>query len=84
MLAVAAITVRNVDDSVRDRLRTRAAANGRSMEAEVRAILTDAVEAPVPDQLGTRIHVRFGHSSGAADLELPVRAERPRPVDLPR
>lgn len=81
---VAAITVRNIDDKVRDRLRTRAAANGRSMEAEVRAILTDAVETPAPDRLGTRIHVRFGRSSGTADLVLPVRTEGPRPVDLPR
>jgi len=40
---VAAVSIRDLDDSVRGRLRFRAARHGRSMEAEVRAILTDAV-----------------------------------------
>jgi plasmid stability protein len=40
---MAALTVRNLPDEVRDRLRTRAAKNGRSMEAEVRAILEAAL-----------------------------------------
>jgi len=40
---MAAITVRNLDEGVRDELRIRAARHGRSMEAEVRAILTAAV-----------------------------------------
>ncbi|MFD4432951.1 Arc family DNA-binding protein [Nocardia sp. NPDC058497] len=43
------MTVRDLPDDVRDRLRLRAASNGRSTEAEVRAILTDAV-APEPDE----------------------------------
>jgi plasmid stability protein len=37
---VATITVRNLDDEVQRRLKRRAADHGRSMEAEVRAILT--------------------------------------------
>ena len=36
---VASITIRNLDDSIKERLRQRAAANGRSMEEEVRNIL---------------------------------------------
>ncbi|WP_433799486.1 FitA-like ribbon-helix-helix domain-containing protein [Actinomycetospora sp. CA-084318] len=40
---MATITVRDLDDEVRSRLRVRAAENGRSMEAEVRAILEAAV-----------------------------------------
>ncbi|QNF93271.1 FitA-like ribbon-helix-helix domain-containing protein [Janibacter indicus] len=40
---MAAITVRNLDDEVRDELRLRAASHGHSMEAEVRSILTAAV-----------------------------------------
>jgi plasmid stability protein len=40
---VAAITVRNLDDDVQRRIKQRAAANNRSMEAEARAILSDAV-----------------------------------------
>ena len=39
---MAAITVRNLDDDVRDRLRLMAAEHGHSMEAEVRSILTAA------------------------------------------
>lgn len=40
---MAAITVRNLDDDVRDGLRLLAASHGRSMEAEARSILTAAV-----------------------------------------
>ena len=39
---MAVLTIRNLPDEVRDRLRMRAAKSGRSMEAEVRAILTQA------------------------------------------
>lgn len=40
---MAAVSIRNLDDCVRDQLRIRAAAHGRSMESEIRAILVDAV-----------------------------------------
>jgi len=43
---MATITVQDVDDDVLRRLRQRAAANGRSLEAEARAILTAAVARP--------------------------------------
>lgn len=46
-LDMAVMTIRDLDDEVRDKLRIRAAHNKRSMEAEVRAILTAAVESPV-------------------------------------
>ena len=39
-----AITVRNVDDALAARLRLRAARHGRSAEAEVRAILAEALK----------------------------------------
>lgn len=42
MESVASITVRNLPDEVRKRLRQRAARAGHSMEAEIREILTDA------------------------------------------
>ena len=42
---MATITVRNLDDDVQRRLKMRAAGNNRSMEAEARAILSDAVAA---------------------------------------
>lgn len=40
--AMAVLTIRNLPDEVRDRLRLRAAQSGRSMEAEVRDILARA------------------------------------------
>lgn len=40
---MATLTIRNLPDDVRDRLRIRAAANGRSMEAEARDLLQRAV-----------------------------------------
>ncbi|SDP30925.1 Phosphopantothenate-cysteine ligase /Phosphopantothenoylcysteine decarboxylase [Phyllobacterium sp. YR620] len=46
---MASITIRNLDDSIKERLRVRAAAHGRSMEEEARIILGDLVEyAPTP------------------------------------
>ncbi|OLT55144.1 Arc family DNA-binding protein [Cellulosimicrobium sp. CUA-896] len=49
---MATLTIRGVDDQVRDRLRERAAAHGRSMEAEVRAILTLAATSTSPVERG--------------------------------
>jgi plasmid stability protein len=40
---MATLTIRNLPDEVRDKLRLRAAQNGRSTEAEVRSLLTQAV-----------------------------------------
>lgn len=40
---MADLSIRNLDDRVRELLRRRAASHGRSMEAEIRAILTEAV-----------------------------------------
>jgi plasmid stability protein len=40
---MATLNIRNVPESVRTSLRLRAARNGRSMEAEVRTILAEAV-----------------------------------------
>jgi plasmid stability protein len=40
---MAALTIRNLDEGLKERLRIRAATNGRSMEDEVRVILRDVV-----------------------------------------
>ena len=39
---MANLTIRKLDDAIRDELRLRAARNGRSVEDEVRTILRDA------------------------------------------
>lgn len=49
------ITITDIDDELRQRLKQRAAKHGRSMPAEARDILEDALgikqPAPVPDNL---------------------------------
>jgi antitoxin FitA len=76
------LTVRDLDDVLKTRLRIRAAENGRSMEAEVRAILRSTLLAAGPDdRLGSRIHERFA-APDSAKLELPPRSEAPRAADL--
>jgi len=40
---MATLTIRNLPDTIRDKLRLRAAAHGRSMEAEARALLEAGV-----------------------------------------
>lgn len=47
---MASITVRHLDDGLKQRLRVRAARNHRSMEEEVRVILREALGLPDPGQ----------------------------------
>jgi antitoxin FitA len=77
-MSLAALNIRNLDDSVKRRLQLRAARHGRSMEAEARAILTEAVREPA-DSVGlfTTLLDRFG-TLGGIDLELPRREEPAR------
>jgi len=78
---VASITIRNLDDEVKRRLRIRAAANGRSMEEEVRQILRAALgDADPPFNLAAAIRSRVAAVSGA-DLDLSAREPmRPPPT----
>ena len=76
---MASITIRNLDEGVKRRLRVRAAENGRSMEEEARDILRRSVgEAPPPKDLGRAIHARFA-ALGGVELELPRGPMRPPP-----
>ena len=57
---MAQVVVRQLEDEVKERLRERAARNGRSMEEEIRVILRDAVQDDDPEEgLGTRLARRF-------------------------
>ena len=70
---MASITIRNLNDDVKTRLRVRAAGNGRSMEEEVRRILGEAVGcAPESRSLPSIIRSHFGPTKGV-DLKLPPR-----------
>src|SRR5216683_6031544 len=46
--SMANLTIRRLDDAIRDELRLRAARNGRSVEDEVRVILRDASQHSPP------------------------------------
>ena len=61
---MAQILVRNLDDAVKETLRARAREHGRSLEEEVRVILTESVKDPSASTepefgLGTRIAQLF-------------------------
>lgn len=80
---MATLTIRNFDDELKAELRVRAAKHGRSMEAEVRAMLRSAMAKPSPETgLGSRIRQRFADVDGAA-LPLPARDEPPRVPEIP-
>lgn len=80
---MASITVRKLDDSLKSRLRIRAARHGRSMEEEARDILRTAL-APKPREdfnLGEAIHRRFA-PLGGVELEIPPREAGREPPDF--
>jgi plasmid stability protein len=75
---MAAISIRNLDDWVVERIRVRAAEHGHSMEAEVRSILVAAAREPATQYgIGDQIHALFGGIGD--DFEIPGRR-----ADLPR
>ena len=78
---MAAVSIRDLDEQVKDKLRRRAAAHGRSMEAEIRAILTEAVGGPRDTDLLTTVFERF-QAIGGVELDLPARSTPPRAADL--
>ena len=76
---MASITIRNVDDEVKSRLRVRAAGAGRSMEEEARLILGKAVGGGADARdLASIIRSYFGPTNGV-DMELPPRGPAREP-----
>ena len=70
---MASITIRNLDDEVKRRLRVRAAEHGRSMEEEAREILRQLVGQEKPaHNLAAAIRERVA-PLGGVDLDLPQR-----------
>jgi plasmid stability protein len=79
---LSALVVRDLDDRLKERLSVRAARHGRSLEAEIREILTDAVTEPDESRgLFEAILDHFGEAGGV-ELECPPRTARPRAADL--
>ena len=69
---MATLTIRDLDETVMQRLELRAAGHGRSLEAEVRAILIEAVQEPANYGLFSALLAQFGQLGGV-DLDLPDR-----------
>ncbi|MEW7000195.1 plasmid stabilization protein [Serratia ureilytica] len=69
---MATITVRNLDDEIKELLRISAAKNGHSMEEEARMILKQALEKAAALWIGYRMHQHFAEFGGV-ELEIPPR-----------
>lgn len=78
---MAALSIRNLDDRVHERLRIRAAEHGRSMEAEVREILEVAVQDEEDDDLISS-WMKLRDKIGGVELDIPPRTALPRAVDF--
>lgn len=78
---MASLTIRNLDEGLKQRLRVRAAEQGRSMEEEARVLLRqalgDAPKAQPPHLVDLALSL-FGPGHGV-DLPLPKRRP-PRPA----
>ncbi len=72
---MASITVRNLEEGLKRRLRIRAAENGRSMEEEARDILRTALnhQPSKKENLASAIRARFS-PLGGVELTLPARS----------
>lgn len=84
---MANLTIGDLDDEARTRLRIRAAGNARSVEEEARAILRAALGcgageyAPPPEDLAAAIHDLFA-PLGGLEIDLPPREKVREPPDF--
>lgn len=76
-----AMSVRNLSAETHRALKARAQRHGRSVEAEVRAILDAAVRRPGQVGLGQRL-VAIGRDAGGDGLDIPRSRTDHEPPDL--
>jgi len=76
---MSSIIVRGLDDAVKQRLAAQAKEHGRSMEAEVREILTKAARRP---HIGMALLAAAHEVGGVEDLPVPARNDVARSVDF--
>jgi plasmid stability protein len=78
---MASITIRNLDESLKQKLRERAAKNGRSMEQETRLILQEVLTKQKEDDQQSLIDVvnEIKTQYGSWGFDIPERSkEKPR------
>ncbi|MFC7486521.1 FitA-like ribbon-helix-helix domain-containing protein [Knoellia sp. CPCC 206453] len=67
---MAAITIRKLPDDAKEKLRMRAAGHGRSMEAEARSILVNALDRSAASDLSwIEKLIAAGDTVGGVDLQ---------------
>lgn len=78
---MASLTIRNLDDRLKSRLRIQAATHGHSMEEEARTILRAALSADAvePGNLADAIQARFAPYGGVELEPLPREPIREPP-----
>ena len=79
---MASLTVRNLEEPIKELLRIRAAHHGHSMEEEVRQILRNTLlqDQKLPENLAESIHQRFAQIGGIEeDLSFDREAMREPP-----
>ena len=80
---MATLTIRNLDDRLKSRLRIQAAKRGRSMEEEARQILRSVLDQPEPASAGLAERIRHRFAK-LGDVELPIAGREPvRYLDMP-
>lgn len=82
---MATMTIRNLDDDVKARLRVRAAQHGHSMEEEARSILRAALSTEHKPKTGAALVADIRalvEPFGGIELELPPRTPMPEPPDF--
>ena len=82
---MASITIRNIDDELKQRLRLRAAEHGHSMEEEARIILKDGLESTFQTGADLWRAVRaIVEPIGGIELDIPPREPMREPPDFSR
>lgn len=82
---MAQVVVRKLDETIKKRLKQRAARRGHSMEAEIRDILSEAVgeKGAREEGLGSLIVRHFAGKGRGIDFDIPEwRGEKARPAQF--
>ncbi len=80
---MASITIRRLEDSVKEKLRIRAANHGRSMEEEAREILKAGLaQKPAQKLSNSQLIRQYIEPFGGVDLVLPKRSPARPPIDF--
>ena len=81
---MASITVRNLSDETKSRLREQASASGRSLEAYVRGVLDQAASVAVSERTSRFPHDLMALVEPGEDIEplIAQQDDKQEPVDL--